>query len=205
MARVLGGHQQGCGPVAMLGELHTRLQGDLSLGPLSVGSLPYSVASHKTALCMGAKADRALSMILGSIPPWPDQWCYGCRDAGESRPGHCSAADVPGPGPLLLFMFAADRVATHMEVHIPVRTDHEGNAYAASKRSAKKWPCSALLMELSAQEQKRAVLASLHHVKRCSNVWADQLIHLDFAGFDMQRRILDGFSFFWILLPDLLA
>ena len=38
-------------------------------------------------------------------------------------------------GSLLLFMFAAD-----MEVHIPLRTDNEGNAHAASKRSAKKRP-----------------------------------------------------------------
>ena len=72
-----------------------------------------------------------------------------------------------------------------------IRTDNEGNAYAASKRSA--------------QEQERAVFASLHHVKRCSNVWADQLTYLDFTGFDMHRRILvvDDFTPSWILLPGL--
>ena len=75
----------------------------------------------------------------------------------------------------LLFMFAADRVSTHL-------MDNKGNVYAASKRSAKKWPCSALMMELSAQEQKRAVFASLHHVKR--------LTHL-----------CSGFNPSWILLP----
>ena len=54
-------------------------------------------------------------------------------------------------------MFAADKVDT-LEVQMPLRTDNEGNAYAASKRSAKKWPCSA---ELSAQEARERSLASL--------------------------------------------
>ena len=82
-------------------------------------------------------------------------------DVKEGPGTHPSSSAHCGLGSLLLFMFAADRVATHlMEVHILLRTDNKGNAYAA---------------EPSAQEHKRAVFALLHHVKRCSNVWADQL------------------------------
>ena len=82
------------------------------------------------------------------------------------------------------------------QVHIPLRTDNEGNAYAASKRSAKKWPCSTLLMELSAQEQKRAVFASLHHIKSLGRPTHS----LGLSGFDTQHRIsvVDGFTPSWI-------
>ena len=84
-------------------------------------------------------------------------------------------------GSLVLFMLAAELVCPRMlEIHLPFTTDNEGNAYSASKRSSKKWPCSALLIELSAQEFQKGVFAHVTHVKRCSNTWADQLTHFNF-------------------------
>ena len=56
-------------------------------------------------------------------------------------------------GSLLLFILAADSVQPgNMDVQIPLRPDNKGNAYSVSKRSSKKWPCSALLVELAARE-----------------------------------------------------
>ena len=88
-------------------------------------------------------------------------------------------------GSLLLFILAADSVHPGtIDVQIRLRTDNEGNAYSASKRSSKKWPRSVLLVELAAREHLTGIFPSLTHVKGCSNTWADQLTHLDFAGFN---------------------
>ena len=92
-------------------------------------------------------------------------------------------------GSLVLFMLAAELVCPSMlEIHLPFTTDNEGNAYSANKRSSKKWPCSALLIELSAQEFQKGVFAHVTHVKRCSNTWADQLTQFNFDGFSMCHR-----------------
>ncbi|CAE7501276.1 unnamed protein product [Symbiodinium sp. CCMP2592] len=87
-------------------------------------------------------------------------------------------------GTLILFLLAAESLGPSMlDAHLPLTTDNEGNAFSASKRSSKKWPFSALLMELSAQEFHKGVFAQVTHVKRSSNTWADQLTHFDFEGF----------------------
>ncbi|CAE7583617.1 Rbm17 [Symbiodinium natans] len=107
----------------------------------------------------------------------------------------------------ILFLLTARRTeSSRMDIHVPLCTNNEGNAYSASKRSAKKWPCSALLMELAAQETQLACYAKIEHVKRCSNTWADQLTHLDFDGFMGSRRrdVSSSFEPGWILLPKLL-
>ncbi|CAE7365451.1 AHNAK, partial [Symbiodinium sp. CCMP2592] len=92
-------------------------------------------------------------------------------------------------GTLILFLLAAESVGPCMiDAHLPLTTDNEGNAFSASKRSSKKWPCSALLMELSAQEFHKGVFAQVTHVKRSSNTWADQLTHFDFEGFSPGNR-----------------
>ena len=111
-------------------------------------------------------------------------------------------------GSLVLFMLAAELVCPGMlEIQIPFTTDNEGNAYSASKRSSKKWPCSALLIELSAQEFQKGVFAHVTHVKRCSNTWADQLTHFNFDGFSMCHRkdVSSSWTPGWIVLDRLLS
>ncbi|CAE7604154.1 MKK3 [Symbiodinium sp. CCMP2592] len=111
-------------------------------------------------------------------------------------------------GTLILFLLAAESVGPCMiDAHLPLTTDNEGNAFSASKRSSKKWPCSALLMELSAQEFHKGVFAQVTHVKRSSNTWADQLIHFDFEGFSPgnRREVSLSWSPSWMILDKLLA
>ena len=111
-------------------------------------------------------------------------------------------------GSLVLFMLAAELVCPSMlEIHLPFTTDNEGNAYSASKRSSKKWPCSALLIELSAQEFRKGMFAHVAHVKRCSNTWADQLTHFNFDGFSMCHRkdVSSSWTPDWIVLDKLLS
>ena len=107
-------------------------------------------------------------------------------------------------GSLLLFILAADSVQPGtIDVQIPLRTDNAGNAYSASKRSSKKWPYSALLGTVSSRTPDGHLPKS--HVKRCSNTWADQLTHLDFAGFNPALR-QDVSAFWnpqWVLLDRL--
>ena len=115
-------------------------------------------------------AKQALSMILGPpVPPFRQGLTNGCHGVvmrGITEQG--AAFDVVEvPAPFLEHTWPARRIAALELLRIaptvyvrcrqgihppdggpyPLRTD---NAYAASKRSAKKWPCSALL-ELSAQ------------------------------------------------------
>ena len=111
----------------------------------------------------------------------------------QARLAHTSAKRRIGTlemlGSLVLFMLAAEFVCPSMlEIHLPFTTGSEGNAYSTSKRSSKKWPCSALLIELSAQDFQKGVFAHVTHVKRCSNTWADQLTHFNFDGFSMGNR-----------------
>ncbi|CAE7630983.1 MKK3 [Symbiodinium sp. CCMP2592] len=111
-------------------------------------------------------------------------------------------------GTLILFLLAAESLGPSMiDAHLPLTTDNEGNAFSASKRSSKKWPCSALLMELSAQEFHKGVFAQVTHVKRSSNTWADQLTHFDFEGFSPgnRRDVSLSWSPSWMILDKLLA
>jgi hypothetical protein len=68
-------------------------------------------------------------------------------------------------------------------------TDNQGNAYAVLNHNTKKWPCSAILMEICAQAHAKDCHPAIQHVKRDRNTWADQLSNLDYEGFDPGRRI----------------
>ena len=56
------------------------------------------------------------------------------------------------------------------------------------------------------REHLARIFPSLTHVKRCSNTWADQLTHLDFAGFNpaLSRDVSSSWDPQWILLDQLL-
>ena len=74
-------------------------------------------------------------------------------------------------------------------VQLPLRTDNLGNAFAIGKSYSKKWPNSALLMELECIKHRFGLRTHISHVKRESNTWADQLTHLDFDGFEPSLRL----------------
>ena len=76
-----------------------------------------------------------------------------------------------------------------INIHIPLMTDNQGNAHAVLNHNTKKWPCSAILMEICAQAHTKDCHPAIQHVKRDRNTWADQLSNLDFDGFDPGLRI----------------
>ena len=73
----------------------------------------------------------------------------GAYQAGQAHCGPCYW--------VLCFSCLRQIGMRKVEVHIPLRTDNEGNAHVASKCSAKKWPCFAL--------QPKLVFADLQHAK----------------------------------------
>ena len=90
-------------------------------------------------------------------------------------------------------------------VHIPYCTDNEGSAYCLLNANTKKWPASAVLMELLAQAHEKGVQLAPCHVKRDYNKWADDLVNGKFQDFNEGRRI-DPIRQppEWLVLPALL-
>ena len=79
--------------------------------------------------------------------------------------------------------------STVVNIHIPLMTDNQGNAYAVLNTNTKRWPCSGILMEICAQAHTRDCHPAIQHVNREKNTWADQLSNLDFKGFAADRRL----------------
>ena len=94
---------------------------------------------------------------------------------------------------LILFILAAKPTGT-LDIAIPfrtvtLRTDNEGNAFSASKGSSKKWPCSAMMVELTAQEHDTGASATFSRVKRSSNTWADLIVLSDLLRLHTELQI----------------
>ena len=70
-----------------------------------------------------------------------------------------------------------------------LKTDNKGNAYSLQKEYARKWPCSAMLMEHALWCHLTSIKPQVVHVIRNSNTWADQLADGKFEGFDLEKRI----------------
>ena len=90
-------------------------------------------------------------------------------------------------------------------LRIPIFTDNQGNAFSMLSGRAKKWPNSAILCELTMTLYRAEATISPAFVKREYNQWADDLTHMDFAGFDLSKRlsILDTMP--WMTLEHLVS
>ena len=93
-----------------------------------------------------------------------------------------------------------------VDFFVPLCTDNQGNAYSILKQAARKWPCSALLMELFLQAADFGTQLYASHVKREFNTWADDLVNDKLDGFDPAKRIdWQERSAAWIILPYLMV
>jgi hypothetical protein len=153
-----------------------------------------------------------------SAEPYPDkdmvQWfAYRLTEAeapwlftvNSSAKRKVSAAELLGTITLVKAMHQS-LGESQVNVRLSLKTDNMGNAFATSKSRSKKWPNAALLMELSSIQYVTGIRATVEHVKRDFNVWADQLTHLDFAGFDIKKRWLPMWKDVpsWILFDKLI-
>lgn len=93
-----------------------------------------------------------------------------------------------------------------VDFFIPLCTDNQGNAYSILKQAARKWPCSALLMELFLQAADFGTQLFASHVKRDFNTWADDLVNDELDGFDPAKRVdwLERKAE-WVVLPYLMV
>ena len=72
---------------------------------------------------------------------------------------------------------------------IPYCTDNEGSAYCMLNDTSKKWPATAVVMELLAQSLSAGVQLAPTHVRREFNQWADRLVNSQTHGFNTARRL----------------
>ncbi len=94
--------------------------------------------------------------------------------------------------------------ATLVNMTLPLRTDNMGNAYTSTDFKCKKWPNSAILMEIGLLQHYQRMRLDLQHVNRENNQWSDQLTHSDFNGFNKQLRFTPNTSDMqWYLLDKL--
>ena len=77
----------------------------------------------------------------------------------------------------------------NLNLYIPLMTDNQGNALSILNNNSKKWPTSAVLMELVTQAHIHEAAIGPMHIKRSRNTWADALAGMDHTGFDQERRL----------------
>ena len=108
---------------------------------------------------------------------------------------------------VLLVHYSGSKHFGFAEIMLPLRTDNQGNAFSVRRNYAKKWPNAAIMMELAMRRHATGIRPHLSHVNRDQNVWADQLTHSDFKGFDEALRMNDDINQkeFWLVLPKLMA
>ena len=68
-------------------------------------------------------------------------------------------------------------------------TDNQGNTICILNEKTKKWPSSALVMQMVTDAHKWHVDLAINHTYRDANEWADQLAKGDSTGFDPSKRL----------------
>ena len=93
---------------------------------------------------------------------------------------------------------------THEALDVPVYTDNQGNAFALLAGSSKRWPNSAIIMDLAFSLHSASKRIRPSFLKREYNEWADQLTHRDMTGFSPKLRLVPPQIQSWPVLPNLL-
>ena len=90
---------------------------------------------------------------------------------------------------MLLYIHILHTTDAHAQVDIPIRTDNQGNAYNIINYKSRKWPSSAMLMEIALQQHYHKHPLRIQHVYRDYNDWADKLSNGKTEGFDPSKQI----------------
>ena len=134
-----------------------------------------------------------------TLNPTEHPWAFDKGDAKQR------IAAIELYGTLLLTMVMIHMTTVSARVQLPMVTDNQGNAYAVLGHATRRWPNAAILMELMLQTLVAQATPHIQHVKRDKNVWADQLTHLDFEGFDYSKEIDLTCHKQWKILPQVLC
>ena len=87
---------------------------------------------------------------------------------------------------------------------IPIFTDNQGNALALLSSRSKRWPNSAMIMDLVVTLHLAGSSIRPSFVKREFNTWADQLTHMNSSGFSTDKQLLPPPMSTWPAFPALL-
>jgi len=88
---------------------------------------------------------------------------------------------------------------------IPYRTGNEESAYCLPNDNSKRWPASAMVMEMLSQAMSAGVQLVPAHVKRDYNTWADSLVNGKSKGLVPDKRLRpDRCPPRWLVLETLL-
>ena len=90
---------------------------------------------------------------------------------------------------MLYYMLPKASMDGGANIFIPYCTDNEGSAYCVLNDKTRKWPASAVIMEILLQAQQHAVQLAPAHVKREFNQWADDLVNGKTNSFAQSRRV----------------
>ena len=90
---------------------------------------------------------------------------------------------------------------------IPGCTDNQGNSHILAKLYSRRWPASAVLMEVAHDLQVHDVSVEVKFMPRELNTWADALANGDSSGFSAENRFSPDLAdpSFWQVLPRLLS
>ena len=167
-----------------------------------------------------ARADESTAEIGGWLtatypPKREDVWWYSWKMTREQHPW---AFDTGKPQQRIaaLEMYASLMLCKSLlgklsqeetvSLFLPLWTDNQGNAYALLNSNSKKWPCSAILMELLWSVHSHNMVLGAQHIYRELNQWADDLSNGDLSGFTLNRRLQqDTVESTLTLLPQLLS
>ena len=90
---------------------------------------------------------------------------------------------------LHLMKYLAAACDNHFILKASTKTDSQGNAWARHWGYSATMPNAAIPMEITLLNHVTHTIATVSHVPRGGNQWADQLTHSDFDGFNSKRRV----------------
>eukprot|EP00971_Amphidinium_carterae_P235037 4664075-Amphidinium_carterae.1 len=141
-----------------------------------------------------AKTDKnAVQWFSMELLPTTHAWAWQ-----SGNPQHKIGAIELFANLVLLQMVASQSDGQHICWRVKSQTDNQSNAYGMHRWSLRGYPQSLILIEMALLAHRYNIYPAVDHVMRDHNLWADQLTHSDFAGFNLQLRwsVPDPFPFF---------
>ena len=121
----------------------------------------------------------------------------------DSHPFVLGAIKLYGNLCLLKGIFSKASGAQLVNMFLEFATDNQGNSFSLLNQNTRRWPSSAMLMEIMLQAYDNGCFLAPRHSYRESNTWADAAAGGDSEGFDPAKQWLVPEEN-WILLSNLL-
>lgn len=158
--------------------------------------------------CLGSAYRGMAHWFMYAFDPSCLPWAFD-RDEDSSR--RISALELLGTAVYIKMVIHVLQLDPHKgpvgtQVVIPGVTDNQGNAHVLARLCTKRWPGSAVLMEISQDLIAADLSVDVEFAHREDNTWGDALANVCSAGFDMSRWYSPDLSdpSYWHVLPEAL-